>query len=1023
MQSVERTERSDGSARGLRLDRQLGDVIALDWEKAALLVIIGLAIVTRFWDLGARALHHDESLHAFYSYNLYMGRGYVHDPLLHGTFLYHLNAFIYLLFGANDASARYAPAFLSVLTVGLPYFLRREMGRLGALLASFLLLISPSFLYFGRFIREDAHIAFLTLALVVCIFRYLDSRRPLWLYLFGGTFALAFNVKESTYITAAIFGLFFFILAGPDLLQLLRRRPQLSAEGDILVVLGTLTLTQMAGFAILVRRFRGQHIEAYPGPEDFVLLGGAFVVVVLLAAVIGLRWNPRLWLGVAGVFFAVFTVFFTTMFSNPAGFATGAVGGLVYWLAQQEVRRGAQPWYYYLLLMPLYDYLVLAFALPGLVYYALRRSLFTSFLIFWSVGALLLYSWAGEKMPWLVIHLVLPLLLLAARFLANLIARVRWSERTGDRAVLVGATLAGLVIAVALSNLPRPFGAPVTPLRGQQLLLQWGGMSLVLAALAYFAMRAAERLGWRSSALTLAVGSLAVLVPLTVHTGTQAAFTNGDVAVEMIVYTQTTPDVTKVMRELERIGFRTGTGKDLKVAYDADVTWPFEWYLREHRGRSFYGTGLPPTDAAVVLVGLENNHDAQVKPFLGSRYVGQRYRLRWWFPEDYQNSDSWLRAIVPEEKRATLPATFGEVSPLDILRATLEPEARARLWRYFLFKETLNPLGSTDFVMYVRKDLVGGGWMPATIAAGATGQPEDPFAPKTRTLAATRVIGLGPAPEDALRDPKNLAIAPDGSIYVVDGVGSRVVRFGASGEVLARWGTLGNGPGQFREPWGIAVDGKGDVYVADTWNHRIQKFDANGRFLSQWGAFVDVQNRPGGTPGGFYGPRGIAVDVQGNILVVDTGNERVQRFAPDGTFIAQYGSYGADEGQFVEPVGIGVDAQGSVYVADSWNRRIQKFDADMRFLQAWEMPSWGSDSVINKPFLAVDPMGAVVVTDPEWHRVVRFSAQGTIEAVWGKYGTDESSLNVPLGVALDRDGNVYVADAGNRRVVVYPPVR
>jgi uncharacterized protein (TIGR03663 family) len=1022
MHSIDTTAKRQDGARGAFLERSLSDVVALDWAKVAFAAIMVLAVVSRFWDLGARALHHDESLHAFYSYNLYVGRGYIHDPLLHGTFLYHFNAFIYLLFGANDASARFAPAILSVLTVGLPYFLRKELGRTGALLASALLLISPSFLYFGRFIREDAHIAFLTLALVVCIFRYLDSRRPLWLYLFGGAFALSFNVKESTYLTAAIFGLFFFTYAGPELLGLLRRQRAFSAAGDVLVVLGTLTLTQMAGFAILYRRLQGGHIEAYPGAADYYLLGGAFVFVVLLAAVIGLRWNVRLWLGVVGVFFAVFTVFFTTMFSNPAGFLTGAIGGLVYWLAQQEVKRGAQPWYYYLLLMPLYEYLVLAFAIPGVIYYLLRRTLFTSFLIFWALGALLLYSWAGEKMPWLVLHLTLPLLLLAARFLALLIERVEWRARPGEREVLVGTTVAALVIALALSNLPRPFAADVSALRGQQLLLQWIGMSLVLAGVAYFALRAIERLGFRSAGLTLAVGSLVILVPLTVHTATQAAYTNGDVAVEMIVYTQTTPDVTKVMRELERIGFRTGAGKDLKVAYDSDVTWPFEWYLREFRGRAFYGTGMPAADAPVVLVGLENNHDAQVKQFLGSRYIGQRYRLRWWFPEDYQSSDSWLRAIVPDDKRASLPATRGNVSVLDVLRATLEPDARARLWRYFLYRETLNPLGSTDFVMYVRRDLVGGGWMPANVAA-APGSAEDPYTQKTREVAASRVIGAGPAVDEALRDPKNVAVATDGTVYVADGTAHRIMRYAPDGTLLSKWGSEGNQPGQFREPWGIAVDGLGNVYVADTWNHRIQKFDPTGRFLLQWGKFADVQNQPGGTPGAFYGPRGLAIDAEGNVLVVDTGNERVQRFSPDGAFIGQYGSYGSAEGQFVEPVGVGVDAQGNVYVADTWNRRIQKLDAQFRFLQAWEMSGWTSDSPVIKPFLAVDPLGAVIASDPEWHRLVRLTAEGAVGAVWGKYGSDESSLNLPLGVALDRDGNVYVADSVNRRVLVYPPVR
>ncbi|MHB1006661.1 MAG: flippase activity-associated protein Agl23 [Chloroflexota bacterium] len=1018
MQGVN-TESNENRTGGWSLDRPLAEVLALDWEKALYLAIIAVAVISRFWDLGARALHHDESLHATYSYYLFTGRGYVHDPLLHGTFIYHFNALVYLLFGASNASARYAPAFLSVLTVCLPYFLRKELGRTGALVASGLFLISPSFLYFGRFIREDAHIAFFTLAIVVCLFRYLDSRRPVFLYLFAALFALSFNTKESTYMLAAVYGLFFLAVAGPEVLQLLRRTKGFSPAGDFLVVLSTLTLTQLAGFAILYRHLSGRAVEAYAAPEDYAILLAAFTACCIIAIVVGLRWNARVWLITAGAFLGVFTIFFTTMFSNPAGFFSGAIGGLVYWLAQQEVRRGAQPWYYYFVLMPVYEYLVLAFAIPGALYFLKRRSLFTSLMIFWATGNFLLYSWAGEKMPWLILHLALPLVLLAARFLAVLIDGGRWRERVRERATLVGAAVIGMVLALALANSPRPFGGALNSLRSQQVLFQWLAMSVLLAVLAYFGLRAAERLGLRAAARTLAVGSLVILVPLTVHTATQAAFTNGDVAVEMIVYTQTTPDVTKVMGEIEQIGFRTGAGKDLKVAYDADATWPFEWYLRDYRNRNFYGTGTPAPDAPVVIAGMENNNDARIKSILGSKYVGQRYRLRWWFPEDYQSADAWLRALTPEDKRAALPQTFGNVSVLDIAKAMLQSEARARLWRYFIYRDTLNPLGSTDFMLYIRKDLVEGGWVPASVAA-TTAVVDDQLEAKTRTLPATLAVA---GTDQPLRDPKGVAVAPDRSIYVLDTGASTVVHYDQTGKLIDRWGGVGEAAGQFREPWGIAVDAKGLVYVADTWNHRVQVFDAKGQFVRQWGAFGDTRDQAGVMPGTFYGPRSLTFDKDGNVLVVDTGNERVEKFSPDGAFIAQYGGFGSGDGAFVEPVGIGVDGQGNVYVADTWNHRIQKFDAQFRYLAQWDVPTWMSESVINKPYLAVDGAGNVYVTDPEWHRVIKYTSQGVADAAWGKYGADASSFNLPFGVAVDKDGNVFVADSGNKRVEVFPPVR
>src|SRR5205823_14895822 len=100
------------------------------------------------------------------------------------------------------------------------------------------------------------------------------------------------------------------------------------------------------------------------------------------------------------------------------------------------------PWYYYLLLIPLYEQIGLVFGLVGVVRCLLRPTRFRLFLIYWTVGNLFIYSWASEKMPWLVIHITMPLMLLAAVGLEPVVvsiadfAKIWLAKRKAERQIL-----------------------------------------------------------------------------------------------------------------------------------------------------------------------------------------------------------------------------------------------------------------------------------------------------------------------------------------------------------------------------------------------------------------------------------------------------------------------------------------------------------------------------------------------------------------------------------------------------------
>ncbi len=172
-------------ANGLRelLDRKV--VGNLSFETCAYIVLAVVAVVSRLYDAGIRPLHHDESIHAVFSWKIVTeGVGsYRYDPVYHGPLLYYWSALLFRLFGDSDFVARLSPILFGFGFLGLALPLRRFIGRWGALIFFGLVTISPSWLYFTRFLRHDIYSAFCNMAAVVAAFRYGQTLVPRYLYL------------------------------------------------------------------------------------------------------------------------------------------------------------------------------------------------------------------------------------------------------------------------------------------------------------------------------------------------------------------------------------------------------------------------------------------------------------------------------------------------------------------------------------------------------------------------------------------------------------------------------------------------------------------------------------------------------------------------------------------------------------------------------------------------------------------------------------------------------------------------
>jgi len=188
-----------------------------------------------------------------------------------------------------------------------------------------------------------------------------------------------------------------------------------------------------------------------------------------------------------------------------------------------------------------------------------------------------------------------------------------------------------------------------------------------------------------------------------------------------------------------------------------------------------------------------------------------------------------------------------------------------------------------------------------------------------KTIGPT-ITGTG-----SLNGPYGIAADATGNIYVTDENNNRVVKFTSALTYSGtQWGSYGTGNGEFNNPAGIAVDRVGNVYVADNYNNRIQKFDSSGGYSTQWG-------EAGSGDGQFGSPSGVwtAVDASNNVIVyvADTGNDRIQVFGSDGTFIESFSSVGSTPGLLSEPESVAVSSDGTkIYVSDTKNNRIQIFE-------------------------------------------------------------------------------------------------
>ncbi|MBN2561697.1 MAG: hypothetical protein JXQ75_12285 [Phycisphaerae bacterium] len=258
-------------------------------------------------------------------------------------------------------------------------------------------------------------------------------------------------------------------------------------------------------------------------------------------------------------------------------------------------------------------------------------------------------------------------------------------------------------------------------------------------------------------------------------------------------------------------------------------------------------------------------------------------------------------------------------------------------------------------------------------------------------------------------NPLFLALDTAGCLFVAEMRNYRIQKFKTDGSYVLGWGSWGTADGQFACPQGIATDAAGNVYVSDRCNNCVQKFSSTGAFLAKWGS-------RGSGDGEFHWPAGLATDSEGALYVADNVNQRIQKFASNGTFMAEWGAHGTGDGQLDGPVDVAVDSEDYVYVADSLKYCVKKFTSDGAYVTQWGSFGTGDGQFQSAAGIAVDNEGYVYVGCPLESCIQKFTSDGAFVMKWG-----HGQLVAPAGVAVDSSGNVYVVDCDGNKVMKFAP--
>ena len=446
-------------------------------------------------------------------------------------------------------------------------------------------------------------------------------------------------------------------------------------------------------------------------PANYVVAVLTLAGTLAISAAVGIWWLGRAWLLCAGIFYLVWTALYTTMYTNLAGLFTGFWQGMGYWIAQQDVARGNQPWYYYFVGLSVYELLPFVFGIAAIVYFFRRQDVLGLALALWAVLSLAAYTVATEKMPWLLVNITTPFILLAAKYLGEISAQVDWRAMVQRGGGLLVVALLGLtpliVVAAILLFLQYIDPERVFTLEHWMLLASTIAAAFVVA----FIFRLS---GSRQAAPVAALGLALLLLGFGTWGAFRAAYTYDDSNVEVMVYAQGSADIKETYRTLENEVYPVSGGYG-PVKVDYDIWYPLQWYVRNDVGEgrlafNCFKESREEDSGCIVLQGsLRDDGTYEFGNLAGlvvkDTHVGddddvmERYRRRGpftellWFPETYRR---------PNENRHDEPMHTQLVNDFRFFRDSVSSrESWTDVLDYIIFRRLDEPWHSSEYYAYL----------------------------------------------------------------------------------------------------------------------------------------------------------------------------------------------------------------------------------------------------------------------------------------------------------------------------------